>query len=621
MSHSSGNVLYNPVMINQEIVNSSHRRLHGNLPIQPLFPIAWLIHTLELHDNSIPGTGLSSWDRRNQPPCHPGTRVKLLKEVAAWLTKQSRKEDIFWLYGCPGIGKSAVAQSVGQFASTKGLLGAAFFLLRDRELNDPSRFFVTIASQLAEEHEEYRKRLLAVLEYKGRLFERDLRTQFEKLLVEPLSGLGLPEKLLIIIDGLDQCKGVQDQVALVKLLHERASDLPVIWMICSRPEAHLQPVFDEGGCRGICYRRELTLEEPGSRSDIKSFLEHRFKQLTKEYPNHFHSDQWPARDDLKELVDRSSGLFLYATTILSYTGDLGAGDPDSQLEDALTFIGNPSQPRSAQDLNPLELLDSLYLDVVRSLPKDKLDVSLRLLGSCTVCQSLPAVHLTNLLHLEQRQFYSALRPLHSILAVPTREKALSTPLRYSHISFPEFLAEPGRSHSFSQNPDFHSTAIVTELFLLLQYTRVTHAQGLSWVPVSTHHENDALLLSNDLFIYSAIHVWDICARISNPQSHFLRNTVAGFNFKCLRSVVEVIPAQNFIQFLRWLHSHVSDQHRTTPEWELILIAMRQTSELPDLAHIVRTKPVLNTDFSLIEKCRSISEPLVRPVKDSPIPHS
>lgn len=490
--------------------------------------------------------------------------MALLKEVVAWLTNQSREEDIFWLYGCPGIGKSAVAQSVGEIASIKGMLGAAFFLLEDRELNDPSRFFITLADQLADRHEAYRQRLLAVLERNGRLFESDLWTQFEKLFVGPLSGLQLQKKLLIIIDGLDQCKGVEDQVALVKLLREKASDLPLIWMICSRPEAYLKPVFDDGGYNGTCYKRELSLEEPGSSSDIRIYVEDRLKKLAKEYSDHFHSDDWPTCDDLNKLVDKSSGLFLYATTILSYTGDQSAADPDSQLEDALTFIGN-SQPLSAEAPNPLKLLDSLYLGVLGGIPKDKLDVPLSLLGSCTICQYLPAMHLANLLRLRQRQFYSALRPLHSILAVPTRENALTTPLRYFHISFPEFLAEPSRSHPFSQNPDFHSTQMATQLFFLLQRTRVAYSQGLSWVPASAGRENDtspALSLSNDLFTYAAKYVWDLCVRISSPEADFLRNTVAGFNFKCLESVVEAVSArgQGFVHFLLWLYSHVSDWH-------------------------------------------------------------
>jgi hypothetical protein len=495
------------------------------------------------------------------PRCHPGTRVALLQEIADWMDNPSREEDTFWVYGPPGIGKSAVAQSTGEFASTQGILGAAFFLLRERERNDPSRFFITIASELAEHHPEYRQRLLNILETSERLLEQSLKYQFEKLLVEPLSGLQLQRKLLIIIDGLDQCNGIDDQVQFIQLLRNRSSDLPIIWLICSRPEVELKNAFNENstGDSCPCYRRELSLEELNSQNDIRAYIEARLGRLAREYNDYFDSDDWPTHSTLEKLVDKCSGLFLYASTLLSYISDRRADDPDGQLEAALTFIDSPRLLPSPES-NPLKLLDSLYMGVLGGLPEIKLGISLTILGSCTVCPPLPAMHLSNLLHLERSQFYSALRPLHSILFIPPRENAFFSPLRYFHLSFSEFLAAKNRSNAFWQDETVHSTKISTEFLRLLQCERISYSQGLSWVPIFPGRNDEdsispALLLTNNMFDHAATHTWSICSHISNPGPEFLREMLR-FDFRRLQSVVETIPAQTFTQFLRWLHSHV-----------------------------------------------------------------
>lgn len=551
---------YNPIMISQELGDRNHHKLRGKVSTfaNPFQCPLTMSSFSDLYNLSITGTGLHSWDRRLPPRCHPGTRVALLQEIADWMGNPLREEDMFWIYGPPGIGKSAVAQSTGEFASTQGVLGAAFFLLREREKNNPSRFFITIASELAEHHPEYRHHLLKILETTERLLEQSLNYQFEKLLVEPLSDLPLQRKLLIIIDGLDQCDGVDDRVELIKLLRRRSSDLPIIWLICSRPEIELKNVFNDDRAGGRpCHKRELSLEEPNSQNDIKTYVEDRLGGLAREYSDHFDSDDWPTSNDLERLVSKCSGLFLYATTLLSYISDRRADDPDGQLEAALTFIDNPRLLISPNS-NPLKLLDSLYMGVLMGLPKDKLDMSLTILGSCTVCPPLPAMHLSNLLHLEQKQFYSALRPLHSILFIPPREKAFFSPLRYFHLSFSEFLAAKNRSITFWRDEATHCARILTEFLLLLQCERISYSRDLLWVPVFPGRDDDIsprLLLTNNMFDHAATHAWSICSHIHNPDPEFLLR-ILKFDFRRLQSVAETIPTETFTQFLRWIHAQV-----------------------------------------------------------------
>ncbi|KIM29758.1 hypothetical protein M408DRAFT_67188, partial [Serendipita vermifera MAFF 305830] len=112
---------------------------------------------------------------------------------------------MLWVYGMPGIGKSAIAHSICHRLHGSKQLGGSFFCRRD----DPARsetksVLPTLIYGLAEVFEPYRKQMAQALRDDpqmtpqstiGELFLRVLQS----LEVHPLRSL------VLVIDALDEC--------------------------------------------------------------------------------------------------------------------------------------------------------------------------------------------------------------------------------------------------------------------------------------------------------------------------------------------------------------------------------------------------------------------------------
>jgi hypothetical protein len=84
------------------------------------------------------------------------------------------------------------------------------------------------------------------LECNPLILEMDRSTQLTELLVEPFKSVAADGKyahqspMLIVLDGLDECRGEEAQCELARLIGKpETAELPLLWMICSRPEWHL----------------------------------------------------------------------------------------------------------------------------------------------------------------------------------------------------------------------------------------------------------------------------------------------------------------------------------------------------------------------------------------------
>ncbi|KAJ7190185.1 hypothetical protein GGX14DRAFT_314376, partial [Mycena pura] len=53
----------------------------------------------------------NSGERFPDPACHPGTRIKVLGDLFSWSSDTSLQNQLLWLYGSAGMGKSAIAQT------------------------------------------------------------------------------------------------------------------------------------------------------------------------------------------------------------------------------------------------------------------------------------------------------------------------------------------------------------------------------------------------------------------------------------------------------------------------------------------------------------------------------
>ncbi|KAF9441546.1 hypothetical protein P691DRAFT_766161 [Macrolepiota fuliginosa MF-IS2] len=507
-----------------------------------------------LLQRSMPGAELDSFERsRNLPRCLEGTRETLINEIGTWMVDRNHDRSMLWLYGPAGVGKSAVAQTLGEWAEKSGVLGAAIFLSDSPSRNDLSRLFVSVAHQLARRDVQYSVRVAEKLLADGGLLTKDLGTQFRKLIVEPLSVLVPSEKkLLVIIDGLDESTGEEEQQQVLQLIGgalASSQPLPIRWMICSRPEPYLRQRISEFETR--C----KWVEVPMDSGDIDVFVRIGFRWIVSIYPDAIGPNEtWPDDGDIGVIVSASSGLFVYASTIVKFIEDRDIAAPKEQLEIAREFIECGSS-----QMNPLKALDELYSRILLRVHPNHLSTTLQLLGTCALFPQLPALELANLLNISQEKFYAALRRVHSVVHVPPPDKAAVDHLDFFHSSFIEFLRVSSRSQNFFLDARVIRYNFVEACFRALGKTKLLYAKSLPWQP----SRPNSVSLAHRILAYTANHVWSACTSIDDLSGHPLLDTILDFNFTRLEFVESKLPARQLRYFVQWLISQMERSGRNS----------------------------------------------------------
>ncbi|XP_006463820.1 hypothetical protein AGABI2DRAFT_225746, partial [Agaricus bisporus var. bisporus H97] len=375
---------------------------------------------------------------RHPPPrCHPETRLRIRNRLRKWLFSDHNEWKMLWVRGSAGTGKSAVAQSFGDSSVEAKRHGASYFFSRIAGRNKLETLVPTVVYQLAVTIPEYRSLIEHHLANNPLLLHNSPPVQFRQLIVDPFTTLQRErarEPIVIILDGLDECEGQKAQWEILEMITNairKSPDLPLRWLIFSRPEAHLKNVFS----RYVECRREELIIDAECRENVEQYVKDQLIEIKITYKDMIPVD-WPSEDKLLELLDAISGLFVLASTCLNYIGDPEEADPQSQLDSLLTYMCR------SQDIvfgNPLASLDLLYSQILEDLPPKGREVTWRILAymthgskidSATVL-STPQV-LSNFLQLDQRGFYKAVHGLHSIMKVSKPKDAALSRLQFHH---------------------------------------------------------------------------------------------------------------------------------------------------------------------------------------------
>ncbi|KDR70772.1 hypothetical protein GALMADRAFT_809670, partial [Galerina marginata CBS 339.88] len=314
-----------------------------------------------------PNAFYDSAGRCDPPKCHPNTRVAVLEKIMAWILGQdpeTRNSLIKWLHGPAGAGKSAIAQTIAQHCAKAGILLASFFFFRsDSTRNHARSLIATIAYQITTCFPSFRKLVVETIDADPHIFNRTLLKQFSSLIVEPLLALiplGMFQEpnstRLIIIDGLDECEDRNSQLDILHTMSEifQHHRLPLIFLVVSRPEYDITNAFGAGFLQTISSRLALDNDYQAS-ADIRLFLRDQFTNIKENHPvkTHIPSD-WPNDEVLEKLVNKSSGQFIYAATVMKYVKST-RHRPPNRLEIVLGV-----QPATAARDTPFSELDALY---------------------------------------------------------------------------------------------------------------------------------------------------------------------------------------------------------------------------------------------------------------------
>lgn len=242
-------LIHKPIMIeNVKIVHDQSRTFRA---------LAWL------EGHALPGVEHHSNARAPPPRCHEGTRLQFIEFVQDWIKVPLSNQRLLWLHGPAGVGKSAILQTLAELLEKGGHLGAAVFFPSPMPADLPQsstlslssrdsssiRIWLTIAYRLATTQPAYCSYLVERVEGDPKIVEQTMEKQFEALIAEPFGQRNLADNntcIPILIDGLDRCRGHDTQKQILRLVLgfiEKYPGSPLIWIITSRQEEHLERSF------------------------------------------------------------------------------------------------------------------------------------------------------------------------------------------------------------------------------------------------------------------------------------------------------------------------------------------------------------------------------------------
>ncbi|KAJ3572020.1 hypothetical protein NP233_g3361 [Leucocoprinus birnbaumii] len=448
-----------------------------NIYPQPQINPSEVFQQLHTHGYIMQGAEYNSAERDPPPRCHPETRINILRRTTDWIENTDRDKRLLWIRGSAGVGKSAIVQTLAEtlvVSESVQRLGATLFFSRPNGRSNPQQVFPTLACHLAQVDSTY-KAYLTELMQSHRPLDKAMGEQFRLLIIEPFVSRRLREgqpDLLLAIDGLDECEGdpVSDAPATTQQLRERTSDrvqceivrlisgfvskypnVPLIWVIASRPETHLTAVFSSADIINTFREEDIPPDSDEACQDVQRFLHSEFSKIRENYPYHITETTWPSERKFLLIANAALGLFVFAEVVVRFIDDRRVNNPIANLEHVLAALGKLRQSTSRQ--NPLATLDAIYSAILEKVPEDTLPMTKELLSvivlthKCKVTE-FPFSKIRGHLNLGQPTCLTALHHLHSVIKIPRSKNLDGTRPQFYHNSFREYLDDKSRSNDY-----------------------------------------------------------------------------------------------------------------------------------------------------------------------------
>jgi len=410
------------------------------------------------------------------PRCHENTRVSVLEKVGDWVNLIiDFATFVMWLYGAAGAGKSAIARTMAEILHSRQQLLATFFFSRqDSSRNHIKSVIATLAYNIALSVPESRPLIVVTIDNDPHILSRPFARQLEQLIFGPLQRLsqqGVIYPTVIVIDGLDECLNHEERTTLLHAISTAAA--PLKFLITSRPEVPIARVFNATPVVEVSTRHSLD-DEPSSIEDVEYFLSAKFDEIKRTHPSRRHiPHDWPSSQVKADLVQNSSGQFIYPATIIRYISS-PRHNPALRLDVVLRL-----RPLSGE--SPFAQLDALYRYILLSC--ENVELALRIIGFCLLetqrmhvpwteeTYTFPSEITTpenteRMLSLHPGDVQCCLEDLGSLIEY----KGDHIGLRVLHASLFDFLSDPTRSSGLSLN----LAAIYTDLAIWCSYLDASH---------------------------------------------------------------------------------------------------------------------------------------------------
>ncbi|KAF7967919.1 hypothetical protein HWV62_32533 [Athelia sp. TMB] len=430
---SSGIMLHTAFLSSQTKEGVDRLGARFSFVLAPAFRAIADVH-FQVKSDILRGLKHANMDVAERPSCLPGTRQERLKEIIDWLLSPS-DQNVLWLHGEAGLGKSTIATSVAEHFGSLHRRGAFLFFDRNSPLESaPSRVIPTLAFQLAQHSAAIRLAVCTAIDQRPELVSESIGTQFQSLLVEPLAAAAtqIEGPIVIIVDALDECGDAPSRRKLLELLSKDSIKLPPQFriLITSRPEHDI-----EGSLGSRSHIRAIDLST-ASDDDMRIYIKHEIHEI---YENRRKIAELPegwGDAAIDVLVGYAAGLFIWAATAMRLLAD--ADFPKRWLMDLLRHD------------RPVFTLHELYQNALRCAsswePGETTDIYRGILGLIIISQvPLTAETIATLLGYQDNVGIcrTALRRLASVIRWSEGQ-----PARTLHKSFPDYLIDP--DHTISE---------------------------------------------------------------------------------------------------------------------------------------------------------------------------
>ena len=329
-------------------------------------------------------------------------------------------------------------------------------------MSHSGKFFTSIAGQLANNVPSLQQHIYDAITKRKDVASQSLRDQWRQLILCPLSklhGNSYQSSYILVVDAFDECDDDSNMRTVLQLLAE-ARSLTTVRLrifITSRPEIPIR--------HGFYQIREAEHQDfvlhnilpPIVDHDITIFLEYNLRLIREEFSL---ETGWPGEEDIKRLVRRASGLFIWAATACRFIreGRKFAADRLSEILKDEPSTDDCSMDDSSTDessvdnstIAPEEQLNKIYIAVLKNsvcnFKRQERKKWYKLLretaGTIVLLLSpLSAFSLAGLLRVRGEDIIQTLDDLHSILDIPEDR---ARPIRLHHPSFRDFLLDKSR---------------------------------------------------------------------------------------------------------------------------------------------------------------------------------
>ena len=386
-----------------------------------------------------------------------------------WVEDPEERQ-VFWLNGLAGTGKSTIAQTFAGMIANNGALGASFFCSRDYlDRKELKNIFPTLSYQLACRYSAFRTQIIQAIKRDPLVARNSLISQLEGLIVNPLSSTNL--SCVIIVDALDECVDDQPASAILSVLGRFVKRLSSVkFFITGRPEPRIRsgfrlPLLEPLTQIFLLHEVEMSSVD----EDIRLYLEEKLTAVAKRRSDLDLTDPWPCDEDLGTLTKKSSGLFVFASTLARFI-ESEHHEPNERLLHVITAPDSTAhEGRSGID----QLYTQVFLQAFSNAKEDTVFADLRRVLAAVVLAFNPLSRrqIAEILDIKPSLINTRLRHLHSVLLVPHED---SGEIKIFHKSFPDFLQDPDRCSDprfFISSPVYHADMALGCLGLLKKLKR------------------------------------------------------------------------------------------------------------------------------------------------------